>query len=168
MRKNLLLIAMTMGMYTISHAQNDLAKITNFKSSDLLKEPQQQTILQAKSQASFRVTKTLEHWKKLRRAGAILTGVGVGSIAGGIALIAVGNNENNRDYNYGGYDSYYYDDMTDGDGKIVAGALGIVGGITALGGGITMLAIGNNRVRKYTDRVKVDFGARGAKLAYRF
>lgn len=168
MRKNLLLILVAMSMYTMSNAQDDLAKITSFKYPHLLKEPQQQTILRVNNQASFRVTKTLEHWKKLRRAGAILTGVGVGSIAGGITLIVIGNNKNNRDYNYSGYDSYYDNDMADGDRKIVVGALGIVGGITALGGGIPMLAIGNNRIKKYTDRVKVDVGARGAKLAYRF
>ncbi|MCD2424921.1 hypothetical protein LQ567_19210 [Niabella pedocola] len=51
---------------------------------------------------------------------------------------------------------------------MVVGAMGIVGGIMALGGGITMWAIGNNRVRKYTDRMSFDMGSRSAKLAFRF
>ncbi|MBZ4189761.1 hypothetical protein [Niabella beijingensis] len=159
MRKLPLLMTMAIGMAFTGNAQQDLAK-NNIDPSLLLKEAPA-TLLGQQQSTAFRSTKTAEDWKRLRRAGIVLTSVGIASVAGGITLIAVGDHQNGK-----GYWTTY--DDTPGDDKIVMGVLGIAGGITALGGGITMWAIGNNRLRKYTNRMSFDVGGRSARLAYRF
>ncbi|ULT45211.1 hypothetical protein KRR40_19120 [Niabella defluvii] len=83
-------------------------------------------------------------FKKLRTGGIILTSVGAGLIIGGTALIIDGNNQNDG-YNFTG--DYYDGDLTDGDGKIVAGAVGIAFGALSTAGGITMWVIGNKKMK---------------------
>ncbi|WP_300602802.1 hypothetical protein [Niabella sp.] len=158
-----LLLFMAMGAAITAGAQNDLAKTTIPSAAFLLKDPQSKTIFQSPdaAKAQMRAAKTIEHWQKLRRSGAILTGGGVACIVGGIVLVAAGDNQANNGYNYSSTD-------TPGEAKVVVGAMGIAGGIMALGGGITMLAISNNRIKKYTNRMSFDMGNRSAKLAYRF
>lgn len=156
-----LLLLMAMGVAVTAGAQNDLAKAAIPSSALLLKDPQSKTVFQVQSPAYFRREKTAEQWQKLRRAGIILTSGGIACIAGGIALVATGEDQSNNGYNY-------YTDDTPGEAKIIAGVMGIAGGITALGGGITMWAIGNNRLRKYSDRMSFDMGGRSATLAYKF
>ena len=109
-------------------------------------------------------------FKKMRTAGIVLTGIGAGMIIGGAALIAAGNNENEgRNFNINLDDDYYYDDLSDGDGKIVAGAVGIIFGALSTGGGITMWVIGNNKMKKYGGgRVMVQPAKNGVGLAYKF
>ncbi|MBO9592417.1 MAG: hypothetical protein J7599_05860 [Niabella sp.] len=155
-----LLLLMAMGVAVTAGAQNDLAKTTIQASALLLKNPQSKTIFRSGDAAAARATKTLEDWQRLRRSGIILTSGGIACIAGGIALVAVGDHQSNN-----GYD--YYSDSP-GEAKVVVGVMGIAGGIMALGGGITMWAIGNNRVKKYTNRMSFDMGNHSAKLAYRF
>ncbi|MCH5716730.1 hypothetical protein [Niabella hibiscisoli] len=87
-------------------------------------------------------------FKKMRTGGIILTSVGAGLIIGGTALIIDGNDQNNG-YNFSG--DYYDGDLTDGDGKIVAGALGIAFGALSVGGGITMWVIGNNKMKNMVE-----------------
>jgi len=154
-----LLLLMAMGIAVTAGAQNDLAKTAIPSSSLLLKDPQLKNVFHIQSPAYFR--KTAEQWQKLRRAGIILTSGGIACIAGGIALVATGEDQSNNGYQY-------YTDDTPGEAKIIAGIMGIAGGITALGGGITMWAIGNNRLKKYSDRMSFDMGSRSATLAYKF
>ncbi|HEX7755824.1 MAG TPA: hypothetical protein VF421_10800 [Niabella sp.] len=164
MKKQLLLMAFACGIAAAGYAQQDLAK-TSFKPVLSLKETDARSPFQLQHTAvtNFRMAQSPERWQRLRRAGIVLTSVGVASIAGGITLVAVGNNDNNRSYNYD-----YSNDVTSGDQKIAFGVLGIAGGITALGGGITMWAIGNHRLRKYADRVHIDVGGNAARIAYKF
>ncbi|HTG57512.1 MAG TPA: hypothetical protein VL943_14645 [Niabella sp.] len=105
-------------------------------------------------------------FKKMRTGGIILTSVGAGLIIGGTALIIDGNNQNDG-YNFSG--DYYDGDLTDGDGKIVAGAVGIVFGALSVGGGITMWVIGNNKMKKYGGgQMSIQPTKNGLGLAYRF
>jgi hypothetical protein len=105
-------------------------------------------------------------FKKMRTGGIILTSVGAGLIIGGTALIIDGNNQNGG-YNFNG--DYYDGDLTDGDGKIVAGAVGIVFGALSVGGGITMWAIGNKKMKKYGGgQMSVQPTKNGLGLAYKF
>lgn len=105
-------------------------------------------------------------FKKLRTGGIILTSVGAGLIIGGTALIIDGNNENDG-YNFAG--DYYDGDLTDGDGKIVAGAVGIAFGALSTAGGITMWAIGNKKMKKYGGgQISVQSAKNGLGLAYKF
>lgn len=105
-------------------------------------------------------------FKKLRTGGIILTSVGAGLIIGGTALIIDGNNENDG-YNFSG--DYYDGDLTDGDGKIVAGAVGIAFGALSAGGGITMWAIGNKKMKKYGGgQMSIQSTKNGLGLAYKF
>lgn len=152
---------MAMGVAITAGAQNDLAKATIPSSALLLKDPPSKTGFQAQSPAYFGAGKTAGHWQKLRRSGIILTSGGIACIAGGIALIAAGEDQSNNGYNY-------YTTDTPGEAKIVAGVMGIAGGITALGGGITMWAIGNNRLKKYSNRMAFNVGSRSAILTYKF
>ncbi|SDC85912.1 hypothetical protein [Niabella drilacis] len=156
-----LLLLMAMGAAITAGAQNDLATATIPSSSLLLKELPSKSVFQSQSPAYFRREKTAEQWQKLRRAGIVLTSGGIACVAGGIALIATGENQSNNGYNYD-------IDDTPGEAKIIVGTMGIAGGIMALGGGITMWAIGNNRLKKYSDRVSFDMGGRSATLAYKF
>ncbi|MCH5599529.1 hypothetical protein [Niabella ginsengisoli] len=109
-------------------------------------------------------------FKKMRTAGIVLTSVGAGLIIGGSALIAAGNNENDgRNFEGDFDDDYYYDDLTDGDSKIVAGVLGIAFGALSTGGGITMWVIGNNKMKKYGGgQMSLQPTRNGLGLAYRF
>ncbi|WP_114791893.1 hypothetical protein U0035_15165 [Niabella yanshanensis] len=105
-------------------------------------------------------------FKKLRTGGIILTSVGAGLIIGGTALIIDGNNQNDG-YNFSG--NYYDGDLTDGDGKIVAGAVGIAFGALSVGGGITMWVIGNNKMKKYGGgQMSIQPTKNGLGLAYKF
>lgn len=105
-------------------------------------------------------------FKKMRTGGIILTSVGAGLIIGGTALIIDGNNQNDG-YNFSG--NYYDGDLTDGDGKIVAGALGIAFGALSVGGGITMWVIGNNKMKKYGGgQMSIQPTKNGVGLAYKF
>ncbi len=105
-------------------------------------------------------------FKKMRTGGIILTSVGAGLIIGGTALIIDGNNQNGG-YNFNG--DYYDGDLTDGDGKIVAGALGIAFGALSVGGGITMWVIGNNKMKKYGGgQMSLQPTKNGLGLAYKF
>ncbi len=105
-------------------------------------------------------------FKKLRTAGIILTSVGAGLIIGGTALIIDGNNQNDG-YNFRG--DYYDGDLTDGDGKIVAGAVGIAFGALSVGGGITMWVIGNKKMKKYGGgQMSIQSTKNGLGLAYKF
>lgn len=97
-------------------------------------------------------------WKKLKTAGIVLTSVGAGCIAGGVALIAQGAKTINSN-------SYGYDN---GDATVAVGVCGIAGGLTAIGGGITMWAIGNNRLKKLNGRLSFNTGPRSAYFVYKF
>ncbi|AHF17763.1 hypothetical protein [Niabella soli] len=162
MKKLLLLLAITSGIFNGIYAQNEPPAFVKISSKFLVTDAPAKSIFAVATQPAFKWKggKSPEHYQKLKRAGIILTGVGVASIAGGIALAVTGSNENpvmgtNSDY-------------TPGDRKIIAGVLGITGGLTALGGGITMWAIGNNRLKKYADKVQINAGARSAAVVYRF
>jgi len=98
-------------------------------------------------------------FKKMRNGGIVLTSVGAGMLMGGTALLIDGANDDNYDY--------WDDEYT--DGKIVAGALGLVVGALSVGGGITMWVIGNNKMKKYGGgNVQLIPTKNGIRLAYRF
>lgn len=104
-------------------------------------------------------------FKKLRTGGIVLTSVGAGLIAGGTALIIDGNNQNGG-YNFTG--DYNEGDFSDGDGKIVVGAVGIVFGALSTAGGITMWAIGSKKMKKYGGgQMSVQPTKNGVGLAYK-
>lgn len=95
----------------------------------------------------------------MRNGGIVLTSVGAGMLMGGTALLIDGANDDNYDY--------WDDEYT--DGKIVAGALGLVVGALSVGGGITMWVIGNNKMKKYGGgNVQLIPTKNGIRLAYRF
>lgn len=110
--------------------------------------------------ATNKVKNYERRWKSLKTSGIILTGVGVGFITGGIALISNAVN----DPMYGSL----YSDGTDLDAQVAIGTLGIAGGILATGGGITMWAIGGNRLKKIRNRVSFNATPRSAHLAIKF
>ncbi|MFT3902929.1 MAG: hypothetical protein QM727_07125 [Niabella sp.] len=168
--KSLLLFALISGSFACVQAQS----LSYEKDMVNLKRPSVHTLLQSEpskanlpvfytqaNQAAMRVVRDETYWRKFRTKGIVLTGVGVACIAGGIALAASGSD----DY-YDGYSHHYQDDSD--DSRTAFGVLGIAGGITAVGGGITMWAIGNNRLRKFSSRAKIDFGPRSAHLVYKF
>lgn len=99
-------------------------------------------------------------FKKMRTTGIVLTAVGAGLIATGIALVS---NADNYDYYY---DDYYY---SDDDDKIVGGAVCIVTGFFATGGGITMWAIGSKKMKKYGGgSLSLTSSKSGMGVAYHF
>ncbi|MBO9617478.1 MAG: hypothetical protein J7539_00465 [Niabella sp.] len=165
MKKLVLFLGITLSITAGSRAQNEVAVATTLSPGFLLKDAPLKASLHSAAQHMIELKgrKSPEHYQKLKRAGIILTGVGVASFTGGLLLISAGNKENNREYNYATYNG-----TTPGDNKLMAGALGILGSVPALGGGITMWAIGHNRLKKYADRVHINAGARSATFAYRF
>ncbi|HMR83011.1 MAG TPA: hypothetical protein PKE30_07765 [Niabella sp.] len=103
-------------------------------------------------------------FKKMRTNGIILTGIGAGLITGGVVLVAIGAKDNHNDGYWDG--DYYYESS---DGKIIAGALGIVFGTLSTGGGITMWVIGNNKMKKYGGgEISLQSNKNGLGVAYRF
>ncbi|MBX3242439.1 MAG: hypothetical protein KIT80_04815 [Chitinophagaceae bacterium] len=94
-------------------------------------------------------------FKKMRTAGMVLTGVGVGLITTGIVL---GNSSRNYDE----------DDWGGSFTDAVGGAICILLGTVSTGGGVTFWIIGNNKMKKYGNTVNLQSTKNGLGLAYSF
>ena len=104
-------------------------------------------------------------FKKMRTGGIVLTSVGAGMLIGGIALLVDGGNDLDNYY----WNEHDYDSYNDSDGKLIAGAVGVVMGSLSIGGGITMWVIGNNKMKKYGGgSVQLQSSKNGVGLAYTF
>ncbi len=100
--------------------------------------------------------KSIEHYRKLKTAGIITTGLGVGCFIGGIAMIASEAN-----------DPYY--DANDPGPTATAGALGIIGSVPAVLGGVTMWVIGGvNNAKMKKQGLGFSNTKNGMGLVYKF
>ncbi|MGC4232211.1 MAG: hypothetical protein QM594_04465 [Niabella sp.] len=168
-RKQLLLITVATLFFTNAHTQNNSLSGQQFQ-VDLVSTKTMYAYAPVadggKLSAGFNEEKYLR-FKKMRTNGIVLTGIGAGLITGGAALIAMGSNDN---HNNGYWDGdYYYENISKGDRKIIAGILGIAFGALSTGGGITMWAIGNNKMKKYgSGEITIQPYRNGLGVAYQF
>jgi len=160
MKTKLNLIAIVIACFfcvSLNAQTNEIVKNTYPQRIDLLSPPANNTFSPGNYYAK---EKSIEHWRKLKTAGIITTGVGVASFAGGIALAASVANEP-------GYDK---DNLTQGqENKLAWAGGGILGSIPAVLGGVTMWVIGGvNNAKMKKQGLGFSNTKNGFGLVYKF
>jgi hypothetical protein len=110
----------------------------------------------------------VEKFKKMRNGGIAMT-IG-GAVLTAVGIASVSNADWHQETDYNGNQQY-----TTNDGSAVAGMFAIAGGVTLVSGGIVLAIIGNNKMKKYQQKLnglsfnfKCTPQQKGFVLSYRF
>jgi hypothetical protein len=112
------------------------------------------------SQPNFNIRQKKEVSPRLRYTGIVFTLLGIGTIAGGGAMVGAADGVTYySNTNYGGAEGSFMGAM---------GALGIVGGSISTIGGLTMCFFGNKKLQREKRRTTLNFAPNSATIAYQF